>query len=103
VGGLCIAKASPNRRGADEGGGEVNGLNFITNLWIINTCDHKYMHCIRKIFNKGNIGKSYYLVALLAFCLIAGSLACIAIVESALPCDSSLADLLFFVAIHLFF
>ena len=36
---LCRAKASPNRRGADEGGGEVNGLNFINNLWIISTCE----------------------------------------------------------------
>jgi hypothetical protein len=34
---LLTAKASPNRRGADEGGGEVNGLNFITDLWLI-TC-----------------------------------------------------------------
>lgn len=36
---LCRAEASPYRRGADEGGGEVNVLNFITNLWSINMYD----------------------------------------------------------------
>ena len=57
---LCRAKASPNRRGAGEGGGEVNGLIFITNLWIINTCD--VIHPLH--IKKAKLSFSLFLVCL---------------------------------------
>ena len=48
MGGLCIVKASPNRRGADKGGGEVN---VPIRMKIISASNSKFYLCVLK-FNK---------------------------------------------------